>query len=267
MLTDRGILVHATRDADGPIEVIDDAGTRSLYFGTRARQSSMRLADPLALPLAYTRNMLAALLFQPRPHRTLLIGLGGGSLARFLLGHFPGASVTCVESRPAVVELARRFFRLPVHDRLNVQVGDGARFLDTCPAAHYDLILIDAFDGDGIHPSVCSPGFFSASRRALAPGGVASTNLWASPDPALKAVLANMAAGFDGQILRLPVAERANIVALASDRTYTRRDLQALRPRAHELEHRLQLDLPKQLRTLVHHNSGLMRRFLDLRTA
>lgn len=267
MLTDRGILVHAIRDADGLIEVIDDAGTRSLYFGTRARQSSMRLADPLALPLAYTRNMLAALLFQPRPCRILLIGLGGGSLARFLLGYFPESFIDCIESRPAVVDLARRFFQLPMHDHLDIHVGDGADFMGACPTAYYDLILIDAFGGDGINPGVCSPVFFSATRRALAPGGVASTNLWASPDAALRTILANMAAGFEGQILRLPVAERANIITLALDRSYTRRDLQALRPRAHELEHRLRLDLPKQLRTLVHHNSGLMRRFLDLRTA
>lgn len=267
MLSDRGILVHATRDADGLIEVIDDADTRSLYFGTRARQSSMRLADPLALPLAYTRNMLTALLFRPQPRRILLIGLGGGSLARFLHAHLPGSLLDCVESRPAVVELARRFFQLPSHDRLGIHIGQGADFLDTCPPLHYDLILIDAFDGDGINPGVCAPAFFAASRRVLAPGGVVSTNLWASPDAALKAVLANMAAGFDGQILRLPVEERANLVTLALDRSHTRRELQALRPRAHELGHRLRLDLPQQLRTLVHHNSGLMRRLLALRTA
>ncbi len=268
MLTDRGILIHATRDADGLIEVIDDAaGTRSLYFGTRARQSSMRLTDPLALQLSYTRTMLAALLFQPQPQHILLVGLGGGSLVRFLHGHFPEAFLDCIESRPAVVDLARRFFQLPRHDRLDIQVGDGAGFLETCPTAQYDLILIDAFDGDGIHPSVCPPAFFSACRRALAPGGVVSTNLWASPDAALKAILANMTAGFDHQILRLPVEKRANIITLALDRSYTRRELQALRPRAQALEHHLQLDLPKQLRSLVHHNSGLVRRFLDLRTA
>jgi spermidine synthase len=96
---------------------------------------------------------------------------------------------------------------------------------------------------------------------------VVSTNLWASPDAALKTVLANMATGFDGQLLRLPVEERANIITLALDRSYTRRELQALRPRAQDLENHFRLDLPKQLRTLVHHNSGLMRRFLDLRTA
>lgn len=267
MLSDRGLLVHATRDADGLIEVIDDADTRSLYFGTRARQSSMRLADPLALPLAYTRNMLAALLFKPQPRRILLIGLGGGSLARFLHGHLPESRIDCVESRPAVVDLARRFFQLPSHDRLGIHIGDGAGFLDACPAMHFDLILVDAFDGDGINPGVCSLAFFAASRRALAPGGVVSTNLWASPDAALKTVLANMATGFDGQLLRLPVEERANIITLALDRSYTRRELQALRPRAQDLENRFRLDLPKQLRTLVHHNSGLMRRFLDLRTA
>ena len=42
-----------------------------------AIQSAMRLEDPFALELDYTRCMMAFLLFHPEPRRALMIGLGG----------------------------------------------------------------------------------------------------------------------------------------------------------------------------------------------
>ncbi|HEY0720688.1 MAG TPA: spermidine synthase, partial [Gammaproteobacteria bacterium] len=83
-----GLLVHRTQDEWGPIEVVDDMLHRSLHFGTEPKQSSMLLSDPLALVLSYTRAMTTALLFVPQVRRVLLIGLGGGSLAKFFLHHF-----------------------------------------------------------------------------------------------------------------------------------------------------------------------------------
>ncbi len=37
-----GKLIYSTRDEHGPIEVVDQVGTRTLYFGSRARQSTSR---------------------------------------------------------------------------------------------------------------------------------------------------------------------------------------------------------------------------------
>ena len=92
-------------------------------------------------------------------------------------------------------------------------------------------------------------------------------NLWTTPGAPLKTVLGNLERGFAGQVLRLPVEQRANLIALGLDQSYSRHDLKALRNPARELEQRLALNLPKQLRSLIHYNSALMRRFLDLRSA
>ncbi len=267
MLTDRGILIFAQHDDQGIVEVIDDADTRSLYFGTRARQSSMSLRDPIALTLGYTRSMLAALLFRPEPRRVLMIGLGGGSLARFLLHHYPVLEIDCVESRTSVVELARRYFGLPQDARMTIHIGDGTQYVKNCRDRSYDLILIDAFDSSGVHPSVCEKEFHAACHRILGSGGVLSMNLWATPNASLKTVLGNLERGFAGQVLRLPVEQRANLIALGLEQSYTRHELKALREPARKLEQRLALNLPKQLRSLIHYNSALMRRFLDLRSA
>src|SRR3569623_1391487 len=124
-----GTLIHRSRDADGPIEVVDDGVIRTLHFGNDVRQSSMALHDPVHLMLLYTQAMMSCLLFQPDPKRVLLIGLGGGSLAKFLLHHFPRCKIDAVERRAAVVKLAHGYFQLPETPRLRVTVDDACEHL------------------------------------------------------------------------------------------------------------------------------------------
>ena len=64
------------------VEVSEEDGVRSLHLGGDAIQSSIRLDRPDELALDYTRTMMAFLLFQPLPREVLMIGLGGGSMAR-----------------------------------------------------------------------------------------------------------------------------------------------------------------------------------------
>lgn len=260
-----GTMICTQRDDDGSIEIVDLDGVRSLYFGTRACQSSMLLADPAVLTLAYTRNMLAALLFQPAPRTILLIGLGGGSLARFLMKHLPAAELVCIEARASVVELARKYFHLQEDDRLHILNMDGADFLAASPEHAYDLILVDAFDSVGVHPSVCTPEFHAAARRALAQGGVLSMNLWITRGGSYENLLKNIAAGFRGQVLRLPVEQRANMIAVGLDQPRTRKDLKDLREAAQSLAQGYGLEFPKMLRSLQHHNGPSVRRLLELK--
>ncbi|HEY6896719.1 MAG TPA: spermidine synthase-like protein, partial [Rhodocyclaceae bacterium] len=63
--------------------VVDDDERRYLYFSIHLMQSAMRLNAPNALDLRYTQKMMACLLFNPRPKRIVLIGVGGGSLVKF----------------------------------------------------------------------------------------------------------------------------------------------------------------------------------------
>lgn len=264
MTKPQGVPVCITADETGPIEVLDHDGVRSLYFGTRACQSSMLLYEPGRLTLGYTRAMLAALLFNPDPARILLVGLGGGSLARFLLQQLPAVQITAVESRARVVDVARSHFDLREDVRLRIEVGDGADFLSACPDRHFDLILVDAFDSVGVHPSVQTRAFHRDARRALAPGGAVSVNLWITPGASFENLLRNMAEGFAGQILRLPVEQRANLIALGLDRPHSRQDLKRLHEHAAGLERRYGLELSRHLRSLQRHNGSVLRRLLDL---
>src|SRR3954451_15078178 len=75
-------------------------GVRSLHIGSDTVQSSMRLARPNDLELSYTRSMMGFLLFAPPPKSVLMIGLGGGSLAKFIFHRLPDTTIEAVEVSP-----------------------------------------------------------------------------------------------------------------------------------------------------------------------
>ena len=56
----------------------------------------MSLANPDHIELPYLRAMLVGLVMIPAPARILILGLGGGSLPRFLLQQYPEAVIEVV---------------------------------------------------------------------------------------------------------------------------------------------------------------------------
>jgi spermidine synthase len=154
--------------------IIEDERTRRLYFSLGLIQSSMHIDDPFALDFAYTRKMMAFLLFVPDPAHVLMIGLGGGSLAKFCHRHLPRARLTVVEVNPDVIAL-RGEFRIPDDKRLAIIQADAADYL---PAAEgdTDVLLLDGFDAAGIAPTFLNRDFYEAARRRLRPAGILVAN-------------------------------------------------------------------------------------------
>jgi spermidine synthase len=176
-----GRVIHCCHDSEGPIEVVESHGVRSLHFGSSARQSAMALANPDHIELPYLRAMLVGLAFVPAPARILILGLGGGSLPRFLLQHYPDTVIEVVESRAAMVDVARDYFGLSDCAGLNIRIADGGEYLQQCLTegqCRYDLILVDVFDDQGLAPMVMRHDFFAALASLVNVGGVSAVNLW-----------------------------------------------------------------------------------------
>lgn len=253
-----GQLIHCSRDEYGLIEVVEDGLARALHFGTAAKQSEMLLHDPTQLALGYTRAMSAALLLRPDPARVLLIGLGGGSLAKFLLHHLPRCEVDAVECREAVYRLARRHFRLDDDPRLTVYIDDGARFLaGRAGAGRYDLAAVDAFLDEGIAGSACSFDFLADCRRALTGRGVLAVNLWTRDSVSAAEYLQLVSDVFEGPCLELPVEGKDNVVAFCRAGGLRRRDLTGLEQPARELAAFTRVEYPHLLRRLRKANRRL----------
>lgn len=245
-------VTHTTRDEFGLIEIVEDDFHRSLHFGTEPKQSSMRLDDPTSLVLGYTRAMMCALLFNEAPGSALLIGLGGGSLARFLLHHFPCCRIDAVEYRPHVIEVARNHFCLAHDPRLRIFTEEGSAFLRATQRGRprYDLILVDAFDDEGMAEEVSGMAFFDACHARLTEGGVLATNLWHDDEGRLNQHLEQLASAFEHRMLKLPVPGKGNMVALATRRRISWRELRRLNRRAGVLGERYQIEYAMFLRQI-----------------
>ncbi len=150
-----------------------------LLFAGGVAQSRMRTFRPGHLLIDYTRTMMASLLFRPEPARIGMIGLGGGSQAKFIHRRLPGARLEVAENNPQVLALRRRF-RVPRDDdRLQVLLADGAQFVRE-RAGCFDILLVDGYDESGIPGALASQAFYDDCRKALAPGGVLAGNLYAT---------------------------------------------------------------------------------------
>jgi spermidine synthase len=229
------------------IAVSDSRGVRTLHVGGEAIQSAMRIAEPFALALDYTRCMMAFLLLHPEPRRALMIGLGGGSLAKFFHRHFRRTRVRVVELDERIVATARTQFALPPDDaRLSVEVGDGAEALtpECC-----DVLVVDAFD-DEIHvPKLAAERFYEGAFLALEEPGAMVVNFM-DDDPDFDRHLQRVERAFGGAVLALPALYDPNILVFAFRGVPARLEWEELRRRAAALESRLGLPFPRYVSRL-----------------
>jgi spermidine synthase len=200
------------------IEVSEEAGVRYLHFGSSWIQGAMRIARPNALELPYTRDMMLALLLRQGrrwPRRVLMIGLGSGSLAKFLYRHRPHASLVIVEIDAGVVAAARQFFRLPDDpQRVHIEIADGSDYVARS-AALFDLILVDGFDAKGRAGLLDMLPFYCNARARLSDQGLLVANLLARHRGTVESVQ-RIVKAFDGRVRALPRSIGGNSIVLAA---------------------------------------------------
>ncbi|MFM9972207.1 MAG: fused MFS/spermidine synthase [Burkholderiales bacterium] len=240
---------------DHSVSIAEERGVRSLHIGGLAIQSAMRLSNPDALELHYTRAMMSFMLFCPRPKDLLMVGLGGGSMAKFLYRRLTDTRLTVVEIRAEVVAAARSYFEFPSDDRrMRVMVGDGARYVPANPAS-VDVLLLDGFE-DGVQPrDLCSQDFYDSAFAALRPGGVLVVNFMAE-DPRLDAMCMRLEKSFAGRTLLLEAADKVNVVVLALRDGPGKIAWSELRTAAAQLQGTLDLPFDKFLVSLRERNVG-----------
>jgi spermidine synthase len=156
--------------------IYESLSSKALHFSICEIQSRMELVDPYALALEYTRTMMGFLLFNPQPDNIAMIGLGGGSLAKFCYRYLPKSIIRVVEINPHVIALRDAFHVPPDNERFRVIQGDGAHFVRH-PPSRVDVLLVDGFNSQGLPARLASQRFYDDCREALQPGGVMVANL------------------------------------------------------------------------------------------
>jgi len=237
-------------DRDGLVRpyIFETPHERRLHFTQEATQSAMSLLEPDSLIAPYMRKMMAFLLMNPNPRHILMLGLGGGSLAKFCYRNLPKTRITVVEINADVLAM-RDEFLIPRDDaRFRVVHGDGAHYLDVMDG-QIDTLVVDAFDADGIATSVASAHFCSAAARRLSERGVIVMNLWGRTER-YTAVLRRAVAAFGAHALLVTVSGELNLLLFASRRAPPKSITADLEIIADRLQQILQLDFPRYLRRI-----------------
>jgi spermidine synthase len=136
-------------------------------------------SDPVTLFLPYSQMMVAALALTSEPKRGLILGHGGGSLAKWLAQYWPELELDIVEVDPAVVRMANEYFGYQPPGNHHVYVKDARAFLNAT-AAKYDVIWADAFARHLIPFHLTTVEFFSELHTRLTPNGVVAVNIASS---------------------------------------------------------------------------------------
>lgn len=191
--------------------VYEDGDLVSLYFRIDSVQSQMSESTPDRLVLSYTRTMMAFLHFNRCPRRIAMIGLGGGSMAKWCYKHLPLSDITVVEINQHVIALRDRFHVPKDDERFRVLCLDGADYVANI-AEMIDVLVVDGFDIEGQPPELCSQAFYDNCFRSLAPSGLMVVNLCGWSD---RASLVRMNKSFDDRVLVLRPDDGSNRIVFA----------------------------------------------------
>lgn len=256
---DRFADILASRFAGKPF-ILEEDGMLSLCFDITAVQSQMNPAKPDSLTLGYTRTMMGSLLFNPKPKHITMLGLGGGSLAKYCYRYLPDAQISVVEINPDIIAL-RNKFAIPADDqRFRIHCDDGAAFIAN-PPARTDLLIVDGFDITGQAPSLCTQNFYNNCYDALEEQGILVVNM-CGDDRQIGGYVSRIRRSFANSVVVIPSEDCPNQIVFAVKGDGLRYSEKQLLAQARYLEQRHPIALQHTARMLKasHRNGGFLSR-------
>ena len=220
---------------------------------------------PLLLVMEYTQAMLAVLLLCKTPKRILLLGLGGGSLAKFINHHYPQTHLDIVELRAEVGVIARDYFGLENRPGMKIYFEDAAEYLSRHQNREkYDLILVDTFEAEDLAISMQTKQVFNDCYESLGAYGVVAINTWRRQGSHYRKISNLIRRVFNGNALYLGVPDKGNEILFGVKEPDSELDIQAIRKQASVLRLKLGLSFDQFAENLTPFRSSWRQRFLGL---
>lgn len=230
LLAQSGIrYIHQERSLYRNILVTEDSQRRCLRFTITSRsgqnQSCRYLDKPVELVFPYAKMTLSSLLVQSNPQRILIVGLGGGTLSDTYSQLFPEAEIVISEIDDAVVRVAQEYFGFQETDKISVDVGDARVFIKRAGlrGEKYDLVILDAFNGEYIPEHLMTVEFLEEVKRLLPDDGMVVANTFSTSR--LYAAESNTYREVFGEIYNLRMSGTGNRVIIASIQSLPDTDL------------------------------------------
>ena len=169
--------IHSTEYNGMPIEVVETQQMVYLQFDGGLKQSSFKKKHPNDLQKPPYQSMVKVLDHVKNPSNILVLGLGGGIIAKWLHEN-TDASIDVVEIIPELKEIAEKYFNLPTDDRMNIIVDDCNEFIFSTNNK-YDIVVVDIFGAVSVNiPSSIDEAntFHTGIKRVMKEQGMASIN-------------------------------------------------------------------------------------------
>jgi spermidine synthase len=111
----------------------------------------------------------------PTKSKILVLGLGGGDIARILEGINANWHLTMIELEPEVVVVAKQYFGITDTVHRSIVVANAKKYMES-NIKKYALVIVDLYSGDSIPTFVISNKFLVNVRHALRKEGLAIFN-------------------------------------------------------------------------------------------
>lgn len=177
-------------DFNEKVVVTDTGNLRDMLFLSSTSDYShgtIDLDDPAKLISPFMKCMMVPLTFFEKKKQenlsVLVIGLGAGSIPRYLRKQYPKMRIDAVEIDPVVVNVAKNYFFVTEDENYRVHTDDGRAFLENTKT-RYDIIFLDAYGpGDGtvsrvedLPKQLATVEFFKLAKDRLKSQGVLVSN-------------------------------------------------------------------------------------------
>ena len=125
------------------VKIVDDGNIRHLYFGEGMAKEQSAVSLDISSQHVYDYSyIISKIIERVRPQRTLMIGLGGGILAREIEKY---SGLDIIEIDPEIPIIAQEYFSYYPMLNTKIHIGDAWDVVDTLQGP-YDLIIMDAFN-------------------------------------------------------------------------------------------------------------------------
>jgi spermidine synthase len=111
-----------------------------------------------------------------RPRSALILGMGGGTIARLLQVRWGNVRIIGVDDDPTILDTARAVGWIPPSG-MDVVVTDAFAFVQTC-SERFDFVALDLFRADRLVGRAFGKPFLRRVRSLLAPHGTLAVNLF-----------------------------------------------------------------------------------------
>lgn len=170
-------VVYQTNGFYGSIKIVDEGDERCLVVDSFCQSCIVKNSGETAV--SYIQEMGRIIQSRPKNSNILMLGLGGGSLAKYFS---ETQNVDIVEIDPKIVDLSKKYFGFVQKANENIIFDDARHFLRT-NNKKYDLIAMDVFASANIPIHLVTKEYFELLKDRLSSNGLLLVNIAGQLNP------------------------------------------------------------------------------------